>query len=293
MSTLLLLGEPFSFVADGLIARDSTKIAPACRCSAAWPAACRPGENRLLFGGRAIRRHGGRCGARPRRAARSRASSRRAAGRSAGRCVVTKAEKNVILELGGSPAWRSLQEVFGDAPSREQQTRPARPARRPRDQRVSGRIPPRRFPGPQRDRGRSRQPARSPSATSCASGQTVQFHVRDAETADEDLRELCSPAGGEAPATAGRGAALHLQRPRHAPVSRADHDVGCRPRRRSAPCRSPASSPKANSAPSAGKNFLHGFTASIGPVRRALSHRSNTYSYWSSRFSVSSQAFGV
>ena len=94
-------------------------------------------------------------------------------------------------------------------------------------------------------------------------GQTVRMHVRDGASADEDLREaLRTQAGALGRGGAGRGAAVHLQRPRLA------HVRGPRPRRRRrsrtrSGARRPASSAPARSARSGGRNFLHGFTATM------------------------------
>ena len=87
-------------------------------------------------------------------------------------------------------------------------------------------------------------------------GQTVQFHVRDAAAADEDLRALLGRPRRR------RRAAVHLQRPRAALLRHA------RPRRRR---RRPAARPAAargrvlRRRDRAGRrrNFLHGFTASV------------------------------
>ena len=85
----------------------------------------------------------------------------------------------------------------------------------------------------------------------------MQFHVRDAAAADEDLRELL--AGDEAAAALlftcnGRG--RHL-------FGAPDHDAGVRRRSCSARSRSRARSAPARSGPVGGRNFLHGFTASL------------------------------
>ena len=89
-----------------------------------------------------------------------------------------------------------------------------------------------------------------------AIGQTVQFHVRDAAAADEDLREML--AGEEAAAALlftcnGRG---------HRFFGEPDHDAGSstscsgRSRWRAAFC-------AGEIGPVGGRAFLHGFTASL------------------------------
>jgi len=95
-------------------------------------------------------------------------------------------------------------------------------------------------------------------------GETIQFHVRDAATADEDLRTLleweAEPAAGALLFTCnGRGSRL---------FSVPDHDA-------SLVSRKLEGLPLAgfNCAgeigPIGGKNFLHGFTASIAMLRDA------------------------
>ena len=87
-------------------------------------------------------------------------------------------------------------------------------------------------------------------------GQTVQFQVRDADAADEDLR--CLLAG----VSRRRRAAVHVQRAGHAAVRRA------RPRRRVV-AELLGTVPLAGAfcageiGPIGGRNFLHGFTASV------------------------------
>ena len=107
--------------------------------------------------------------------------------------IVTKAEANVILELGGMPAMARLQEVFGDLTAREQQL-------------VRQGLHVGRVLSEYQDRfGRGDFLVRNvigadPNLGAIAigdyvrAGQTVQFHIRDAETADEDLRMLLAPA---------------------------------------------------------------------------------------------------
>jgi small ligand-binding sensory domain FIST len=101
-----------------------------------------------------------------------------------------------------------------------------------------------------------------------AIGQTVQFHVRDAESADEDLRRALerevATLSGQSPAAAllftcnGRGARLF-----HAP----DHDAGL-------VAKFLGEIPMAGCfcagelGPIGGKNFLHSFTASIAIFRQ-------------------------
>jgi small ligand-binding sensory domain FIST len=87
-------------------------------------------------------------------------------------------------------------------------------------------------------------------------GTTVQFHLRDARTADEDLQVLLKGCRAEgrwsSPATDGdRGCSRNpTTTPGSCPIC-------------SGPCPWPDSSPPGRSGPSAGSNFVHGFTASM------------------------------
>ena len=93
-------------------------------------------------------------------------------------------------------------------------------------------------------------------------GQTVQFHVRDAETADEDLRlllrhELASPTAKPQAALMftcnGRGSRLFGQPNHDAAVLEAE--VG--------PVPLAGLFAAGEFGPVGGRNFVHGFTASI------------------------------
>ena len=143
-------------------------------------------------------------------------SSPRAAAPSASRCVVTRAEGNVIYELAGEPALERLMELAAVA----QRRRPG--SARPTALHLGVVV--------DEHQGRLRAGATSSSATSSAPtvttarvavgdevevGATVQFQVRDADSADEDLRRAarrprratapsCSPATAGAPTSSAR-----------------------------------------------------------------------------------------
>ena len=106
-------------------------------------------------------------------------------------------------------------------------------------------------------------------------GQTVQFQVRDAAAADEDLRALLTGVDAR------RRAAVHVQRARPPPLRRP------RPRRRLVedllgPCPLAGAFCAGEIGPVGGRNFLHGFTASLAffaltstwgtPTRRGCRH---------------------
>jgi small ligand-binding sensory domain FIST len=93
-------------------------------------------------------------------------------------------------------------------------------------------------------------------------GQTVQFHVRDAETADEDLHALLQldmaahtgkPAGALVFSCNGRGSRMFAE---------ANHDAGA-VRREAGRIPLAGFFAAGELGPVGGQNFIHGFTASV------------------------------
>ena len=115
--------------------------------------------------------------------------------------------------------------------------------------------------------GIDQQQGSSRSATTCTVGQTVQFHMHNAATADEDLHELLlaarrtaeGPCSGTLVFTCnGRGTRL-FPGPHHDAQAVA----------RQWPALPTAGFfAQGEIGPVGGKNFVHGFTASIAAVRR-------------------------
>ena len=93
-------------------------------------------------------------------------------------------------------------------------------------------------------------------------GTTVQFQVRDAVGADKDLRLAVERAGAQLPGDP-VGALLFTCTGRGRRMSGSPITTRRRSRNYSAAFRSPVSSPPGRSAPIAGRNALHGFTASM------------------------------
>src|SRR5262249_8672659 len=89
-------------------------------------------------------------------------------------------------------------------------------------------------------------------------GQTVQFHVRDADTADEDLRTLLGESGG--PAAGGLLFSCNGRGTRLFPAP--DHDAAAI-REVLGPIPVAGFFDMGESGPSGGQNFLHGYTASL------------------------------
>ena len=181
--------------------------------------------------------------------------------------AVTRAERNVLFELGGAPAMTRIEELYAEATERDQLLIR-------RGLHVGSAITETK---PELGRGdflvRNVVGVDQESGAIAISdlvevGRTVQFQVRDAESAREDLRVVLERERARRPKDVagallfscnGRGSALFGQ---------PDHDV-------SAVRRAFGDVPVAGFfaagelGPVAGKNFLHGFTASILLIRAA------------------------
>jgi small ligand-binding sensory domain FIST len=257
-STLLLLGEPFSFPADFLLERlneDRPGVAIAGgMASGGW----QPGQNRVWRGRQewnagavAALIHG------PIRLRSVVSQGCRPIGKP---MVVTRAQRNIVQELSGKPALAQFSELF--------------PTLSPADQElVRGGLHLGRVINEYQDHfGRGDFLVRNVTGADRESGafvlgdyvrvgQTVQFHIRDAGTADEDLRELLAAAGtdGSRPLGAllftcnGRGARL-FDAPHHDAAAIDQQWPGL-----------PVAGffAQGEIGPVGGRNFLHGFTASV------------------------------
>lgn len=251
---LLTLGDPFSFPIDPFLDALNRSAAGLKIAGGMASAGNRPGVNRLVLDRQVIEegavallldRPGGfrtvvSQGCRP-------------IGRP---MIVTQASQNVIQQLGRRPALEVFRELY-DALS-------------PADQRLArqglhiGRVIneyQEKF-----DRGDflvrnvvGADPSGAITITDRARvGQTVQFHVRDAETADEDLRALLEPgpdgiAGALVFTCNGRGSRLFP-----AP----DHDASAL-QARYGPIPAAGFFAMGELGPVGGQNFIHGYTASV------------------------------
>lgn len=177
------------------------------------------------------------------------------------RYVVTKAEHNLIYELGGEPALRRLQEVFEslDGPHRRHAHRALHlgiviDEHRNRFERGDFLV--------RNLVGADQQTGAIAIGDMVQEGQTVQFHLRDAKSASEDLQFLLAadrtthqnaPLGALLFSCCGRGEGL---------FGRPHHDSGVIQERIG---QIPVAGffAQGEIGPVGGKNFLHGYTASV------------------------------
>lgn len=172
--------------------------------------------------------------------------------------AITRAERNVVFELGGQPALKRVEELYESANERDQllmrrglhvgqATTELKPELGRGDFVIRNLI------GLDRDAG-------SISISDMAEvGQTVQFQVRDAESAREDLRAMLEPerqspvAGALLFSCNGRGQGMFGQ---------PDHDIGA-VRRAFGDIPVAGFFAAGELGPVSGRNFVHGFTASL------------------------------
>lgn len=254
-AALLALGEPYSFPADVLLERmnEDRPGVPVIggMASGGW----QPKQNRLLLGPReldhglaAVLIHG------PVRISTVVSQGCRPIGR---HFVVTRAERNVIGEMSGKPPLAQLKELAGELSDEERQLiqrglHVGIVTNEYQDKFERGDFLVRNVIGADPNSGAIA------IGDYARVGQTVQFHIRDADSADEDLKALAAAGAAAAPQAAllftcnGRGTRL---------FGTADHDAGVL-------CDALGPVPLAGFfaqgelGPIGGKNFMHGFTAS-------------------------------
>ena len=257
--THLLICDPFTFPADGLLTHLNEQVPGAVVMGGMASAALRPGQSRLFLDDRVL--SSGAVGVHLPNAEVHPlvAQGCRPIGDA---YIITRADGNLIHELGGRPPLVRLREMAAALPSRDTELLAqglqlgvvideyrAEPGQG--DFLIRGVV------GADPDSGAIAV------GDQIQVGQTVQFHVRDAESADEDLRRALeresAALGGRRPAGAllftcnGRGSRLFAE---------PDHDAGLI-------AATLGDIPVAGFfcagelGPVGGQNFLHTFTASI------------------------------
>lgn len=259
-AALLVLGDPFSFPAEMLLERMNDEQPGVPVFGGMASGAAQPGAIRLLLndevidgGAVGVLIHGG--------GLRIRTVTSQGCRPIGTPLVITKADRNVIFELGGVPALHRLGEIFKTLPTRDQQLinrglHVGRVMNEYQDQFEQGDFLIKNVIGV------------DPNAGAIAIGdyvrvgQTVQFHVRDEASADADLTSLLAKARDASPAKPlggllftcnGRGTRLFsIENHDAASVQQTLGDI-------------PLAGffAQGELGPVGGKNYIHGFTASI------------------------------
>jgi small ligand-binding sensory domain FIST len=219
-ATMLIVGDPFSFPADLMLERLNEDRPDLRVVGGMASGGAAPGDSRLLLGSQvlpdgaaAVLLSG------PVRATTIVSQGCRPVGR---HLIVTKVEANVIHQLGGRSALLQLKEIFDTLPATEQRMVQSglhlgRVVNEYQDRFEQGDFLVRNVMGIDPDTGSIAV------GDYLRAGQTVQFHVRDQKTADEEMRQLLagvradrarSPRGGLLFTCIGRGTRLFPQ-PHH------------------------------------------------------------------------------
>jgi small ligand-binding sensory domain FIST len=258
-TAVLLLGDPYTFPVDPFLTQMNENN-PGVRVLGGMASGIRgPGECRLLLDGEV--RDQGAVGVVLQGAIGLRSIVSQGCRPIGRHMVITKAEENIILELGGRPPLELLQELWQTLNDQERQLfqrglHIGRVINEYRGDFQRGDFIVRNVLGLIRDTGAMAVGERM------RVGQTVQFHVRDAETADEDLHALLQldvNAHEKKPGAAlvfscnGRGTNLFP-----AP----NHDAGA-VRAEAGAIPLAGFFAQGELGPVGGQNFIHGFTASV------------------------------
>jgi small ligand-binding sensory domain FIST len=259
-SGMLLLGEPFSFPADELIRRLNEDHPGVPILGGMASGGATPGENQLILG-RWVRAQGAVAasiyGQVQIRSVVSQGC--RPIGKP---YVVTRCEANVIQELGGRPPLVRLQEIAQSMSEAERQQvrrglHVGRVLSEYQDKFQRGDFLVRNVIGADPNTGAIA------IGDYVRPGQTVQFHIRDEVSADDDLRALLNTVKQPASPSQSRGALLFTCNGRGTRLfTSPDHDAGCI---QQALGEVPLAGffAQGEIGPVGNENFLHGFTASV------------------------------
>jgi small ligand-binding sensory domain FIST len=252
--SLLLFADPFTFPVDAFLQRVNRDLPGLQIIGGLASAAGSPGGNRLVLDERVVDEgavgvfvDGGGIEVRT-----LVSQGCRPIGRP---YVVTRGEQNLIEELAGKPAIERLQELAGAASEEERELLR-------RGLHVGLVVDEHKAEFSRGDflvrnlLGADESSGALAVGEQVSVGQTVQFHVRDAGAADEDLREMLSGVDAEAAllfTCNGRG--RHL-------FTVPDHDAGM-VENLLGPIPLAGAFCAGEIGPVGGRNFLHGFTASL------------------------------
>jgi small ligand-binding sensory domain FIST len=258
-AALLVLGDPFTFPIDELL-KQVNEEHPGLRVMGGMTSGGGgPGQSRLIYGGRSL--SNGAVGVLVQGPVQIRSIVSQGCRPIGQHMVVTRAQKNIIEELGGVAPLERLQRLWQELNPREQELLQrglhiGRVINEYQGEFRRGDFLVRNVLGLERESG-------SLAVNEFIRvGQTVQFQVRDAHTADEDLRALlqmdrsahAQPPGGILVFTCnGRGTRLFPEPHHDARAIRGE--VGAFPLA--------GFFAQGELGPVGGQNFIHGFTASV------------------------------
>lgn len=256
---VLMLADPFSFPVDGLLTELHGEQAPPVVVGGMASGGLRPGEHRLFAGTDVLEEGAVALGLRGSHTVTVVSQACMPIGPD---MVVTKAEGSSVMELAGMPALEKLEEVVNDLEPAERALAV--------EGLMAGLVIDENTPDYERGNflvrpihGGDRESGALVLGENPRIGQTMRFHVRDARSADEDLRAAlraardqmggASPAGGLLFSCNGRGTRMFAE-PNHDATAVAQElsDI-------------PVAGLFCNGeiGPVRGRSFLHGHTATM------------------------------
>lgn len=255
---LFALGEPYSSLPSALIDLVAAEL-PGIPVIGGMASGGGPGENRLFFGEDCLEQ--GSIGAILRGGPPIRTIVSQGCKPIGVPFLVTRSERNIVYALGGVPPLRKLEELFSNLPDRDKELAElglflgiAMNEYQERFERGDFLIA--------NVLGADQKTGAVAIGNQVRTGQTVQFHLRDAATADEDLVQLLereksgqarSPAAGLLFSCNGRGTRMFPE---------PNHDAGA-VQRLLGPLPVGGIFAQGELGPVGGHNYIHGFTASL------------------------------
>jgi small ligand-binding sensory domain FIST len=256
---IVMLADPFTFPADGLLAQLNQEPGAPIVVGGLASGGRRPGDHRLFAGTEALSEGAVAVAL---RGARVRTVVSQGCMPIGPEMVVTAAEGSVVHELAGMPALRKLEEVIEGLDATERALAG--------EGLLIGLVIDENTPDYQRGdflirgiHGGDREHGALIVGERVRVGQTVRFHVRDAGSADEDLRESLRDALGKLEGADPGGALVFSCNGRGTRMFAApDHDAAAIAQELGD---IPAAGMFCNGeiGPVGGKSFLHGFTATM------------------------------
>lgn len=256
-AVLLVLADPYSFPADYLLHRVNEDRPGAVVVGGMASGGAAPGENRLFFNERSM--SDGAVGVMFDESARVTTLVSQGCRPIGEPMVITRAERNVIEELGGATAYERLESLFNQLPTHEQLMvqrglQVGRVVTEYQDRFEAGDFLIRNVLGLDQESGAMT------IADYVRPGQTIQFHIRDELAAHRDLEVLLRRHRKSGQAQAGllftcngRGSRLFSE-PSHDALT-ISNELGAIPLA--------GFFAQGEMGPVGGNNFMHGFTASL------------------------------
>jgi small ligand-binding sensory domain FIST len=261
---VIALGEPFTSLPSALIDLFGAEL-PGVPIVGGMASGGGPGQNKLFFGAEVV--DGGAIGVVLRGGPAIRTIVSQGCRPIGAPLVVTKSDQNIVYSLGGVPPLKKLEEIFSGLSSRDQELAElglflgiAMNEYQERFERGDFLIA--------NVLGADQRTGAIAIGNTVRTGQTVQFHLRDAAAADEDLVQLLQrdkalharpPAGGLLFSCNGRGTRMFPE----------PHHDAAAVQRLLGPLPLAGIFAQGELGPVGGRNYIHGFTASLALFEEA------------------------